>query len=142
MVWSDPRSATTFWSALKHSLHHHDIGDEAQMLGTPVIATDHAAMSEPVWHVVTGYRCRTLRCFVATAKQVHLLDRSVIAKRVRETYSCIFFNITMSTTIKMFSNLMGCLRVEPSRQRSGSHFGSKVFLPAGGGVRSARCLHD
>lgn len=61
---------------------------EAQMLGTPVVTTDHAAFAETVWHGVTGYRCRTLRCFVAAAKQAHLLDRDVIARRANETYSC------------------------------------------------------
>jgi len=61
---------------------------EAQMLGTPVITTDHAAMAETVWHGVTGYRCRTLRCFVAAAQQAHTLDRDVIARHANETYNC------------------------------------------------------
>ena len=29
---------------------------EAQFLGVPVISTDHAAMSETIWHGVTGFR--------------------------------------------------------------------------------------
>mmetsp|Transcript_2946 Transcript_2946/g.6821 ORF Transcript_2946/g.6821 Transcript_2946/m.6821 type:complete len:469 (-) Transcript_2946:98-1504(-) len=61
---------------------------EAQMLGTPVVTTDHAAFSETIWHGVTGYRCRTLRCFVAAAKEAHTLDRTVIARRAIETYDC------------------------------------------------------
>ena len=61
---------------------------EAQMLGTPVITTDHAAISETIWHGVTGYRCRTLRCFVAAAMKAHLLDRDVIARHANDTYSC------------------------------------------------------
>jgi glycosyltransferase involved in cell wall biosynthesis len=61
---------------------------EAQMLGTPAITTDHAAFAETVWHGVTGYRCGTLRCFVAAAKQAHLLDRDVIARRAKKVYDC------------------------------------------------------
>lgn len=61
---------------------------EAQLFGTPVITTDHAAMSETIWHGVTGFRCRTLRCFVGAANQVHLLDRSVIIQRAKESYDC------------------------------------------------------
>jgi hypothetical protein len=58
------------------------------MLGTPVITTDHAVFAETVWHGVTGYRCGTLRCFVAAAKQAHLLDRDVIARRAKKVYDC------------------------------------------------------
>ena len=61
---------------------------EAQFLGVPVITTDHAAMSETVWHGVTGFRCRTLRCFVGAAEKVHLLDRNIIARRAQQTYDC------------------------------------------------------
>lgn len=61
---------------------------EAQMLGTPVITTDHAAMSETVWHGVTGFRCRSLRCFVGAADAVHRLDRERIRRRAALTYGC------------------------------------------------------
>jgi glycosyltransferase involved in cell wall biosynthesis len=61
---------------------------EAQMLGTPAITTDHAAFTETIWHGVTGYRCGTLRCFVAAAKQAHLLDRDAIARHANEVYNC------------------------------------------------------
>ena len=61
---------------------------EAQFFGTPVITTDHAAMSETVWHGITGFRCRSLRCFVAAAQEVQQLDRNVIMQRAKETYTC------------------------------------------------------
>ncbi len=45
---------------------------EAQMCGTPVIATDHGAFTETVLHGVTGYRCRTMDQFEFAVR--HLPD--------------------------------------------------------------------
>jgi glycosyltransferase involved in cell wall biosynthesis len=61
---------------------------EAQWLGTPVITTDHAAFAETIWHGVSGYRCRTLRCFVGAAQQSQYLDRRRIQERAQKTFSC------------------------------------------------------
>ena len=61
---------------------------EAQFLGIPVISTDHAGMSETVWHGVSGFRCRTLRCFVAAAKGSIHLDRATIKEYAEQTFSC------------------------------------------------------
>ena len=61
---------------------------EAQFLGVPVITTDHACMAETIWHGVTGFRCRTLRCFVAAVHAASTLDRTRIWARAIQTYSC------------------------------------------------------
>lgn len=61
---------------------------ESMFLGTPVITTDHAAMTETVWHGVTGFRCRTLSCFVRAVKQAAMLDRARIALYASENYLC------------------------------------------------------
>ena len=61
---------------------------EAQFLGVPVITTDHASMSETIWHGVTGFRCRTLRCFVAAVYEADTLSRERIVERARLTYAC------------------------------------------------------
>jgi glycosyltransferase involved in cell wall biosynthesis len=61
---------------------------ESMFLGTPVITTDHGGMSETVWHGVTGFRCRTLRCFVAAAASVRSLDRSRIKRYAQQNYLC------------------------------------------------------
>lgn len=47
---------------------------EAQLCGTPVISTDHAAFSETVKHGITGYRCHTLEQFVWAVNHVSDFD--------------------------------------------------------------------
>ena len=63
---------------------------ETQFLGKPVITTDQAVMSETVWHGVTGYRCRTLRCFVSAASHTATFqyNSTLIKERAIQTYSC------------------------------------------------------
>ena len=61
---------------------------EAQLLGTPVITTDHAGMSSTVWHGVTGFRCRSLRCFLSAAQQAARLDRHQIAEIAARAFLC------------------------------------------------------
>lgn len=63
---------------------------ESQLLGTPVISTDHAAMSETIWHGVTGFRCRSLRCYVAAAHAAQNLDRRRIRQYARRNYDCAY----------------------------------------------------
>lgn len=61
---------------------------ESMFLGTPVITTDHAAMSETVWHGVSGFRCRTLACFLRAVKQAPTLERARIVRYATENYLC------------------------------------------------------
>ena len=61
---------------------------EAQMCGTPVIASDWGAMSETIENFKTGVRCHTLQDYV-TAVQMALdgkFDRAYIRKRAVEKY--------------------------------------------------------
>ncbi len=60
---------------------------EAQLCGTPVITTDHAAFSETVKHGVTGFRCHTLAQFVAAVGAVSSLDRERIHEIAVVNYS-------------------------------------------------------
>lgn len=60
---------------------------EAQLSGTPVIATDFGAFTETVLQGVTGYRCRTLREFLEATEAVEDLDYQRIASYARSNYS-------------------------------------------------------
>jgi glycosyltransferase involved in cell wall biosynthesis len=61
---------------------------ESMFLGTPVISSDHGGMSETVQHGVTGFRCRTLGCFIQAAKKVRSLNRQRIKDYAARKYSC------------------------------------------------------
>lgn len=63
------------------------IAVEAQLCGTPVIATDFGAFTETVTQGVTGYRCRRLGEFVWAAQQAHELDRNWIRTNAINTWS-------------------------------------------------------
>jgi glycosyltransferase involved in cell wall biosynthesis len=60
---------------------------EAQMCGTPVIATDFGAFTETIEHGVSGYRCATLGDYLAAIDSVERLNRTEIARRARRLYS-------------------------------------------------------
>ena len=53
---------------------------EAQMCGTPVIASDWGAFPETIRHGQTGYRCRTLEQFVWAARNAQRLDPFTIRR--------------------------------------------------------------
>lgn len=61
---------------------------EAMFVGTPAITTDHAGMYETVRHGVTGFRCRSLSCFVSAVHQSAELDRMHIGKLARANFAC------------------------------------------------------
>jgi glycosyltransferase involved in cell wall biosynthesis len=60
---------------------------EAQMSGTPVIATDYGAFTETVINGTSGYRCRLLRDFLEAVDRCADLDRASIAARAHNLYS-------------------------------------------------------
>ena len=63
------------------------ISPEAQMCGTPVIATDFGGFTETVEHGRTGYLCNMLGEFVHAIRRVGELDRSYIRERAIRLYS-------------------------------------------------------
>lgn len=60
---------------------------EAQMCGTPVIATPWGGFLETIEHGVSGYRCTMFRDFVKAFKLVDRLDRSAIRCRALGLYT-------------------------------------------------------
>lgn len=60
---------------------------EAQLCGTPVIATDWGGFTETVEQGVTGFRCRTLAEFKTAALAAPRLDRGYIRRRAIANYS-------------------------------------------------------
>lgn len=62
-------------------------GVEAQLCGTPLLATDYGAFSETVVHGTTGYRCKTLGDWLTAIDRVPTLNRLEIARRARAHYS-------------------------------------------------------
>jgi glycosyltransferase involved in cell wall biosynthesis len=60
---------------------------EAQLCGTPVITTDHGALTETVQNGVNGFRCRTLSEFMRAAQSCYGMDRTEIRKVAQAKYS-------------------------------------------------------
>ncbi len=60
---------------------------EAQLCGTPVIATNFGGFTETVEHGVSGYRCNYLGEFVDAIKKAPSLDRHAIRARAERLYS-------------------------------------------------------
>ena len=60
---------------------------EAQLCGTPVIASNFGAFTETVEQGVTGYRCQTTAEWLAAIDAVQGLDRAAIRARAQRLYS-------------------------------------------------------
>ena len=72
------------------TLYHEPFGGvtaEAALCGTPVISTDWASFSETIEHGKTGYRCGTLRQFVAAIIASKSLDPHYIRQRAVSLWS-------------------------------------------------------
>lgn len=78
---------------------------EAQMCGTPVVSTDHAAFSETVRHGITGFRCHTLAQFVEAVDQAGALDRARIRSIATENYSIDRVRFMYETYFRMLEGL-------------------------------------
>ncbi len=64
-----------------------NVSAEAQLCGTPVIATDYGAFVESVEHGVTGFRCHYLGEYVQAIQAAPGLDRQAIRARAQRLYS-------------------------------------------------------
>lgn len=62
-------------------------GVEGMLCGTPLIASDYGAFTETVKHGINGFRCKTLADWMQALANAPKLDRRVIAKDARSTYS-------------------------------------------------------
>lgn len=60
---------------------------EAQMCGTPVIATDFGGFVETVEQGKTGFRCNYMGEFVRAVHCIESIDRNYVHKRAIDTYS-------------------------------------------------------
>jgi glycosyltransferase involved in cell wall biosynthesis len=63
------------------------ISAEAQLNGTPVIATDYGGFTESVEHGFSGFRCNLLGEFVSAIAKIDTLNREDIRKRAQALYS-------------------------------------------------------
>ena len=79
--------AQALWAPTYYIEPFGGVAVEAQLCGTPVIATDFGAFPETVEHGVGGYRCRTYEQFLWAAQQVGKLSRAEIRWRARSRYS-------------------------------------------------------
>lgn len=62
------------------------ISPEAQLCGTPVIATNFGGFTETVEHGKTGYRCDMFGQFVDAIQKVGSLDRNYVRARAQKLY--------------------------------------------------------
>lgn len=81
------------------------IAVEAQLCGTPAIATDWGAFTETVRHGEGGYRCRTLQEFCWAAENVDKLNRKKIRKKARQDYSLETIGIQYEAYFEQLSDL-------------------------------------
>lgn len=64
-----------------------NVAAEAQLCGTPVLASEWGAFTESVEHGVSGYRCATLPEYVEAIEAAPRLDRAAIRARAVRLYS-------------------------------------------------------
>jgi len=65
----------------------NQVAIEAQMCGTPVVATDFGGFTETIEHGMTGFRCSYLGEFVRAIQDAPALDRQYIRDRAVRRYS-------------------------------------------------------
>ena len=79
--------AQALWAPTYYIEPFGQVAVQAQLCGTPVIATDFGAFPETVEHGIGGYRCRTYEQFVWAAQHVGDLSRAEIRCRAQARYS-------------------------------------------------------
>lgn len=62
-------------------------GVEGLLCGTPLLGVDYGAFAETVDHGINGFRCHTLKEWLAALQASHHLDRKRIAQNARDKYS-------------------------------------------------------
>jgi glycosyltransferase involved in cell wall biosynthesis len=93
---------------------------EAQLCGTPVISTDHAAFSETVKHGFSGWRCHTLEQFVWAARNVQrLATPDAIRERALTDYSISTVRWMFQEYFDMLRGLWGAGWPQPNSARMG-----------------------
>jgi len=60
---------------------------EAQLSGTPVLASAWGAFNETIWHGQTGFLCRNVHQYLRAIDKVHYLDSTTIKRWAVENYS-------------------------------------------------------
>jgi glycosyltransferase involved in cell wall biosynthesis len=80
---------------------------EAQMTGTPAIATDWGCFAETIENGVSGYRCRTLGEFVQAVIDVEKLDPKTIHERAVRLYSTDVVSDMYHRYFKRLQDLFG-----------------------------------
>jgi glycosyltransferase involved in cell wall biosynthesis len=80
---------------------------EAQMCGTPVIATDWGSFPEIIEHGKTGFRCHTLNEFEHAARLAPTLDNDYIRKQTVQRYSIDNIKWKYETYFRRLQDLWG-----------------------------------
>ena len=105
---------------------------EAQMSGTPVIATDWGVFPETVIHGVTGYRCHTMEEFEWAARNVGKLSRQACRDWAVQNYSLDRVALMYEEYFQRLLNLNAGGWYEPNPNRTQMDYLRKVY-PAGVG---------
>lgn len=82
-------------------------GVEGQLLGTPLISTDHGAFAETVVHGFNGYRCHTLGDWLTAIDNAKKLSRDAISRHARANYSLEAVGKRYDAVFKQVNDLRG-----------------------------------
>lgn len=82
-------------------------GVEAQLCGTPLIASGYGAFPETVVHGFNGYRCTSLGDWLAAIESVKFLDREKIAEYARSKYSLEACGYQYDNVFRLLTDLSG-----------------------------------
>ena len=100
---------------------------EAQMSGTPVIATDWGVFPETVIHGLTGWRCRTMEEFEWAARNIDKLSRPACRQWALQNYSLDRVAPMYEEYFQRLLNLRGAGWYEPNPRRTQLGYLRKVY---------------